>query len=34
MAKVPIPKGQQNENINIRMEKTLKTNVEWAICDD
>jgi hypothetical protein len=35
MAKVLVPKVQKNEKINIRMEeKRLKTNVEWALCDD
>jgi hypothetical protein len=34
MTRVPIPKVHINEKNNIIMEKTLKTNVEWALCDD
>jgi hypothetical protein len=34
MARVLIPKVHINEKINIIMEKTLKTNVEWALCGD
>ncbi len=32
--RVLVPKVHINGKINIRMKKKLKTNVEWALCDD
>jgi hypothetical protein len=34
VAKILIPKVHVNGKINIRMEKMLKTNVQWALCGD
>jgi hypothetical protein len=34
VAKVLIPKVHTNGKVNTRMEKTLKSHVEWALCGD
>jgi hypothetical protein len=34
LARIPVPKVHVNGKINIRMVKTLKTNVLWVLCGD